>query len=98
MSDEISIPWSASDVARAVRETLATTREVVSLFRYFHGLYDGRKTKRAAASLEALGFTPDGMRQPLKRIADGDFSHDDISKLSSMLRATADRVEKTGQS
>lgn len=95
MTDDFNMPWSASDVAKAMRETLAATRDAVKLFRYMADLYNHRKARKAATNLESLHFAPNGMLQPLLRIADGKGSPDDFKRLAQIFEDTATGVQRS---
>jgi hypothetical protein len=95
MSDDLSMPWSAPDVAKAIRETLAAARGGAKLFQYTADLYNYRKARKAAERLGSLAFVPNGMKGPLARIACGEGSAEDIKALSQMFAGTAGEVEKS---
>jgi hypothetical protein len=74
MSNDFSMPWSAHDVAGAIRETLAATRAGAKLFELTGAAYSRRKARQAAGRLDGLAFLPDGLKEPLARIAAAEHS------------------------
>jgi hypothetical protein len=95
VTDDISLPGSASDLAKAIRETLSEARAFVKLFEYTAKRIADRKARHAAANVDALGFAPDGMKLPLGRIARGEGSQKDIEVIASTFSNSASAIEKS---
>jgi hypothetical protein len=91
MVDDPHLPWSAPDVAKAVRESAAALTHILKVVRYTADLYDHSKARRAAGNLDKLLFAP-GMRKHLEQIADGKGSDEDIKALGRILDNTARTV------
>jgi hypothetical protein len=88
MNDNVDLPWSASDIAKAIRETAAAAADIRKVARYTADLYDHAKARWAATSLAKLAFAPKGLYQALTKISQGEGSSDDLEYLNIMLNNT----------
>ena len=83
-----TMPFSATDFAKALRVMLGLAQDLRKLVEH-------RRTRKAAADLDALVFRPGGMAEPVARIAAGTATPSDFSVLRQMMSASADEVRKS---
>jgi hypothetical protein len=90
---EVTVPYSATDLAKATRSIIATLRDLGEFARDAGEFYDRRKARAAARHLDSLSFGRGGMRDPLARIASGDWLVEDLDSIEQQLKDTAEQIE-----
>jgi hypothetical protein len=89
----VTLPFSVTDFAKGTREIIAALGDLGKLASKAGNMFDRHKARGAAQDLASLSFERGGMREPLARIAAGDWSDRDLDSLERQLVATAEQVE-----
>ena len=95
MADDANVPWSAPDVAKALRDMLGASRGLLDIFREIAKIAEHRNARQAAGVVGGMVFVPDGMRRPLERIARGEGSQKDVDVISKKYSESAERVKNS---
>jgi hypothetical protein len=92
---DVTFPFSVTDFAKGAREIIAAMDDLRKLASNLGNLVDRHKARAAAKDLAGLSFERGGMREPLARIAAGNWSDSDLDSLEQQLVATAEDAEKS---
>jgi hypothetical protein len=95
MADDFTTPYSATDLAKALRVMIGIARELGRPLNAAMRAVDRQRARKPAAHLDTLAFRPGEMRQPIERIAAGAGSPVDLDIVSAMLQASRGKVERS---